>query len=129
MLICMKPSDKQLEAVRNRIAAAYGAKGLSSAEIGRIARVHPSQVGRICGGDFKTFSHNVVQICKTLGVLVPRSEARSAVEDPAWVRAQMSMRKIWDETPEGARAITRMLDAVAELRLACAKEAAESTES
>jgi len=39
-------------------------------------------------------------------------------EDPAWVRAQSSMRKIWDETPDGARAITRMLDAVAELRSA-----------
>lgn len=125
----MKPSDKQLKAVRDRIAAAYEAKGLSNTELGRLARVHPSQVGRICAGDFKTFSHNVVQICKALGVCVPRSEARSAAEDPAWVRAQSSMRKIWDETPDGARAIICMLDAVAELRSAYAEGAAEPAES
>ena len=77
--------------------------------------MHPSQVGRICGGQFRTFSHNVVQICKALDVHIPRLES-SGKSDPAWVRAQSSMRRIWDETPEGAKAIARMLDAVAELK-------------
>ena len=117
MLICMKPSSIQLQTVRDRIIEAYGAKRQTNAEIGRTARVHPSQVGRICAGDFKTFSHNVVQICKVLGVRVPRLEPRTSKADPAWTRAQSSMRKIWDETPEGAHAIARMLDAVAEIRL------------
>lgn len=28
-----------------------------------------------------------------------------------------SMRKIWDDTPEGAQVITRMLDAIADLQM------------
>lgn len=112
----MKPSDKQLESVRDLIAKAYVKKGLSNAEIGRIARVHPSQVGRICGGHFKTFSHNVVQVCKALDVKVPRLELKAGEMDPAWAQAQSSMRRIWDETPEGAMTIARMLDAIAELQ-------------
>ncbi len=114
----MKPSSKQLNAVRSRITEAYKQKGLSNAEIGRIAHVHPSQVGRICGGNFKTFSHNVMQICKALSVHVPRLEPQSGGVDPAWAQAQISMRRIWDETPEGALTIARMLNAVAELRSA-----------
>lgn len=112
----MKPSDKQLESVRDLIAKACQKKGLSNAEIGRIARVHPSQVSRICRGDFKTFSHNVVQVCKALDVKVPRLEPKASEMDPAWAQAQSSMRRIWDETPEGAMTITRLLDAIAELQ-------------
>lgn len=116
MLICMKPNDKQLKSVADSIAAAHADKKLSNTEIGRIADVHPSQVGRICSGDFKTFSHNVVQICKALGVKVPRLEPDAGEMDPAWAQAQSSMRRVWDETPEGAQVIARMLNAVAELQ-------------
>ncbi|WP_347302145.1 helix-turn-helix transcriptional regulator [Croceibacterium sp. TMG7-5b_MA50] len=112
----MKPSNKQLELVSDSIAAAYADQKLSNAEIGRIAGVHPSQVGRICSGKFKTFSHNVVQICKALGVKVPRLEPDAGETDPEWAQAQSSMRRVWDETPEGARVIARMLNAVAELQ-------------
>lgn len=117
MLICMKPSDKQLDSVRGMIAEAYGKKGLSHAEISRIARVHPSQVSRICGGRFKTFSHNVMQICKALDVSVPSLEIGMGEIDPAWERAQSSMSRMWNETPEGAVAISRVLDAIAELQI------------
>jgi hypothetical protein len=113
----MKPSSPQLQEVRSRIATAHRRKGLSNAEIGRMANVHPSQVGRICGGDFKTFSHNVVRICKALDVRVPRLEP-SGKSDAAWVQVQSSIRRIWDETPEGAKAIARMLDAVADIKKA-----------
>ena len=116
MLICMKPTIKQLDALRADIAAAYTERQLSDAEIGRLSDVHPSQVGRICGGEFRTFSHNVVQICKTLGVSVPRLEPKMRKLDPEWAHAQSCMRRIWDETPEGAKAIARMLDAVADIR-------------
>jgi len=112
----MKPSDKQLKSAADSIAAAFADKKLSNAEIGRIACVHPSQVGRICAGNFKTFSHNVVQICKALGVKLPRLEPETSDMDPAWAQAQSSMRRVWDETPEGALVIARMLDAVAELK-------------
>lgn len=116
MLICMKPTSKQLSALQRRIARRYTASGRSNAEIGRLASVHPSQVGRICTGDFKTVSNNVVQVCRVLGVKVPKV-AESARMDPEWARANASLRRIWDHTPQGAATIRRVLDAIADLQL------------
>lgn len=112
----MKLSDKQLGAVRSKIALAYAKKGMSNATIGRVSGVHPSQVSRICAGSFRTLSYNVVQVCKTLEVTLPTTEPRRERPDPSWAQVQSSIRKIWDETPEGAKAIVRMLEAIAELR-------------
>jgi len=117
MLICMKLSDKQLGAIRAEIAKAYTEKGMTNAAIGRVAGVHPSQVSRICAGSFKTLSHNVVQVCKALNVKLPRTEARAEKSDPSWAQVQSSIRRIWDETPEGAKAIVRMLEAIADLKV------------
>ena len=116
MLICMKPTQKQLQDLRARISEAHARNGRSCAEIGRISGVHPSQVGRICAGQFKTFSHNVVQVCKSLGVNVPRLEPALDDMAPEWAAAQSSMRRIWDETPEGARTIAKLLNAIADLK-------------
>lgn len=113
----MKPTSKQLDELRTRIVEARGSKGLTNAELGRISLVHPSQVGRICEGRFKTFSHNVVQICKALGVKVTRLEPKSKGMTPEWSQAMSSMRRIWDDTPEGAQKIVRMLDAIADLKV------------
>ncbi len=74
MLICMKPSNKKIGALQKRISRARTERNLSYADLANMARVHASQVNRICSGDFKTFSHNVVQICKILKVKVPRLE-------------------------------------------------------
>lgn len=112
----MKPTIKQLDDLKAKIVDARASKGLTYAELGRISLVHPSQVGRICEGHFKTFSHNVVQVCKALGVKVPRLEPSPSGMSPEWARALSSMRKIWDDTPEGAQTITRMLDAIADLK-------------
>ncbi len=91
----MKPTSKQLSALQRRIASRYSESGRSNAEIGRLASVHPSQVGRICAGDFKTVSANVVQVCRVLGVKVPKI-AESAKMDPEWAKANASLRRIWD---------------------------------
>lgn len=93
-------------------------KGLTNAEISKISDVHPSQVGRICGGNFKTFSHNVVQVCNALDVSVPSLEPDLSGLAPEWAQAHVSMRKLWDETPEGAKAIIRMLNAIADVNSA-----------
>lgn len=111
----MKPTSKQLGAVKHDLALKREASGLSNAEISRISGVHQSQVGRICGGQFKTFSFSVAQICNVLNVPLPRTDASIAGEDPSWVQVQSSMRNLWDKTPEGAKAITKMIDAVAKL--------------
>lgn len=114
----MKPTIKQLDDLKGKIGAARDAKGLSYAELGRISLVHPSQVGRICEGQFKTFSHNVVQVCKALDVKVPRLQPKLEPKiAPEWAQAMSSMRKIWDDTPEGAQVISRMLDAIADLKV------------
>lgn len=115
MLICMKPTIKQLSAVKHDLAQKRGLSGLSNAEISRISGVHQSQVGRICGGQFKTFSFNVVQICKVLDVSLPRIALPVSNDDPFWAQVQSSVRNLWDETPEGAKAIAQMIDAVAKL--------------
>jgi len=127
MLICMKPTSKQLSDLQGEIVDAYSAKGLSKAEIGRRSKVHPSQVSRICSGNFKTLSQSVVQICMTLDVSVPRPEPMADELDPDWARVQSSMRKIWDETPEGAKTIARMLDAIAELQGARQNKASKAS--
>ena len=88
---------------------------LSNAEISRISGVHQSQVGRICGGQFKTFSLNVVQICNVLNVALPHAILAVSSEDPTWAKVQSRMREIRDEAPECATAIARMIEAVAKV--------------
>src|SRR3546814_15070219 len=112
MVICMNPTSKQLQELHAKIAASKDAKGFSHAEIGRISNVHPSQVDRICDGGFRTFSHNVLQICKVLDVDLPRLEATTTEVDPAWEQAQTSIRTLWDETPVEALTSARMLNAL-----------------
>lgn len=115
MLIRMKPTIKQLSAVKRDLAKKRRLSKLTNTEIGRISGVHQSQVGRICAGQFKTYSFNVVQICKVLDVPLPRATTAVADEDPAWAKVQSSIRELWDETPEGARAIAQMIEAVAKV--------------
>ena len=115
MLICMKPTIKQLSAVKRDIARKHKLSKLSNAEISRRSGVHQSQVGRICGGQFKTFSSNVVQICNVLDVAVPHATVAVSGEDPTWAKVQSCMKELQDETPECATAITRMIEAVAKV--------------
>ncbi len=115
MLICMKPNDKQIRDLCQRISRACSKRKLSHADLGKMADVHASQVSRICAGQFKTFSANVVQICKVLQVKVPRLEEEEEM-DTEWAKAHASLRRIWDQTPEGATTIRRVLDAIADLR-------------
>ena len=72
MLICMKPTSKHLNVVQRDLARNRSLSRLSNAEISHIPDVHPSQIGRICGGQFKTLSFIAVQNCKVLGVVLPR---------------------------------------------------------
>lgn len=121
MLIRMKPTSKQLRELNKRISNKFAKSELSKADLGRLASVHPSQVGRICAGDFKTISNNVVQICKILKVNVPRV-AEEIEMDTEWAKANASLRRIWDHTNEGAAIIRRVLDAIADLRVPEARE-------
>lgn len=111
----MKPNSKQISDLQKRISRARKKRNLSYADLAKMARVHASQVSRICAGEFKTFSNNVVQICRILKIRVPRLEEESEM-DTEWAKTHASLRRIWDETPEGAATIRRVLDAIADLR-------------
>ncbi len=115
MLICMKPSIKQIANLHAKIGHALSLRGLSYAEIAKISNVDQSQVSRICRGEFKTFSNNVVQVCRALDVRVPRLLHERAA-DPEWEKAQASMHRIWTKAPGGATVIARVLDAIADLQ-------------
>lgn len=119
MLICMKPNDKQIKDLHERISRARSRSNLTQADLSKMSNVHASQISRICAGQFKTFSNNVVQICKVLKVKVPRLEEEEDM-DAEWAKAYASLRRIWDETAEGAATIRRVLDAIADLRTAAA---------
>jgi hypothetical protein len=118
MQICMKATAIEISALRKQIAAARSACRRSDAEIGKIAQVHPSQVSRICRGEFKTISHNVVQICKAIGIEVASISLEVTEDAIAWRRLEASLRDLWDKdkTPEGADLIVRVLDTIGALR-------------
>src|SRR3546814_2730438 len=107
MQICMKATEKELEALRVQIAKARADSSLSDAELAQISRVHPSQVSRICRGSFRTISNNVVQICNVLEVPMQATPVPWIEENNSWRKLEASVRKLWDNTPEGADRIVR----------------------
>ena len=116
MLICMKPTRLDIEKLAGRLRSARKRQRLTDTEIGRLAGVHPSQVGRICAGEFRTLSHNVVQVCRILGIdLATVAKARDK-RDAAWAKLEASVRRLWDKSPEGASKLARLLETIAELR-------------
>ncbi|MEG3159354.1 hypothetical protein U1763_02455 [Sphingomonas sp. LB2R24] len=122
----MKPTIKEIARLRDDMTVALKSSGLSFAEIGKLSDVDASQVGRICKGNFKTLSHNLVQVCNVLKVSIPTVSPKAMDRDLAI--AHSSLIKIWDQTPQGARIIRRMLDSIAELQTAHADEASPSAE-
>ncbi len=116
MQICVKATSSEIATLVERMKAARRARGLSNADIGKLATVHPSQVGRICNGDFRTITGNVVQVCKVLGLSVETVDRPPEKDDQSWARLEARVRSLWDQTPEGAEKIVRMLDTLAALK-------------
>ena len=108
----MKATSEQLANLKQRIADANAESPLSRAEIGEICDVHPSQVSRICRGDFKTISYNVVQVCTALGLEVETVKVPATKEDASWSKIEASARSIWDNSAEGADKIARILETI-----------------
>ena len=113
MLICMKPTSKEITHLRAEIQNTLKVRPVSFADISKLSGVDPSQVGRICKGTFKTFSHNVVKVCNALDVRIP--QVKPDIMDKELSKAHSSLLKIWDKTPEGAIKLRRMLDTIAQL--------------
>ena len=120
MQICMKATPEALETIKQDLMSARKSSVRTLDEIGVLADVHPSQVSRICNGQFKTITQNVVQVCKVLGVTVPGVTVASARTDDRpvipWPRLEESLNRLWDRTPEGMERIAALLETVASLR-------------
>lgn len=121
MQICMKATAEQLDNLKQRIAQANSERSLSRAEIAEISHVHASQVSRICRGEFKTISHNVVQVCTALGLEVEAVKVPATKADASWSKIKNSARSVWDNSPEGAEKIVRILETIGELRSTSAR--------
>ena len=115
MLICMKLGRADIEDLRKRLRFALEKQRLTVSEVGRLAGVHPSQAGRICRGEFRTLSHNVMQVCRVLGLDPARQPATKS--DAAWALLERDLRKLWEESPDRARQMAKLLDAMAKLAL------------
>jgi transcriptional regulator with XRE-family HTH domain len=111
----MKLSRVEIEDVRRRLRSALKKQRLTVTEIGRLAGVHPSQVGRICGGEFRTMSHNVVEVCRVLG-LDPAAKPASK-SDAAWALLERDLQKLWEVSPDRARQMARLMEAMTKLAL------------
>jgi transcriptional regulator with XRE-family HTH domain len=121
----MKPTQKERSELLVRITDARSRLGYSYAEIGDRAGVDPSQVSRICRGQFATFSDSVVRICTTLDVPLRgsangrgrrrRTATATTPANAAWTKLERSVRKAWDDTPAGAKRLARVIAAVAEI--------------
>jgi transcriptional regulator with XRE-family HTH domain len=131
MQISMKPTRKERTDLERTIRQARKRSRLTNAALADLAKVDPSQVSRICRGDFRTISDSVVRICTALKVPITTRAASPGVGGPsqadetpvaeirtdaAWARLEKSVRKVWDRTPQGADRLARVLEAAAEVR-------------
>lgn len=122
MQINMKPTPEERSDLLDRMRQARRRLGFSYADISVRASVDPSQVSRICRGEFVTFSDSVVRICIVLDVPLRKDGSVSKPEQAAevaggtgWAKLERSVRKAWDNTPIGAERLANVLAAVADL--------------
>ncbi|MGH6753084.1 MAG: helix-turn-helix domain-containing protein [Bradyrhizobium sp.] len=122
MKIDSKTRGKLVAAIQQRVADS----GLSYSEIARAADVDVSQASRICRGQFKTVSQNVVQICKALGLKTEAPQDGLPTVNPHFLRLQNGLYKLWDQTPEDADRLFQLLIQLAEIRQATSSKGASN---
>ncbi|OCJ32662.1 helix-turn-helix domain-containing protein [Agrobacterium tumefaciens] len=106
----MKLKPKEIETLAARIEARRLVLDHSYSDIARKTGVNQAQVSRICRGEFKTRSSNVMQICMFLGI-------DSGSEEPEdLARLREAVLKLWDGSTADAERITRLLNVVGEVR-------------
>jgi transcriptional regulator with XRE-family HTH domain len=116
MRICMKLSSDSRRMLVDEMHSQMSARKLSFTRLAQISGVDQSQISRVLAGDFKSVSHNVMQICMNLGI-DPLRFVRPTREDEAARRRIMdSALAVWDGTPEGADLLVSVLGGMAALR-------------
>jgi hypothetical protein len=96
-----------------RSLAALGRRA-STVDIAARTGIHQSQVSRLLRGQFRRVSPNVRKLLECAGTPQRPSRDQSALQGKqAVIRAAL---RTWDATPEGARALVRLLRSVEGLR-------------
>jgi len=110
----MRENVKDRELAEARRALAALGERVQTTRVAADTRIHQSQVSRLFRGQFKRVSSNVRRLLayaadpKGQAGAEPAQTAKEAV-----VRAALST---WDSTPEGARALVRLLKSVRAIR-------------
>lgn len=117
----MKPTREERGKLASLIRRHRATSPLSNGELAAIARVDPGQTSRILDGKFRTLSGNVLRICNALGFdphagTLPKPNRREAAKHAAWLKLEASVRRAWDQTPNGADRLVAVIDAVAHVR-------------
>lgn len=103
--------ERELAEARRALAALAGR--VQTTRVAADTRIHQSQVSRLFRGQFKRVSSNVRKLLAYAAdpkatTVEPAPAAKAAV-----IRAALST---WDTTPEGARALVRLLRSVREVQ-------------
>jgi hypothetical protein len=104
--------DRQLAEARRTLAAL--AERVPTVQVAADTHIHQSQVSRLFRGQFKRLSPNVRRLLAYAADRKPAAEPAPAAKE-AVVRAALNT---WDTTPEGARALVRLLRSVRDLQAA-----------
>jgi hypothetical protein len=97
------------ELARAKRSLAALARRASTVEIAAASGIHQSQVSRLLRGQFRRLSPNVRKLLDyKAGPKRPAAEGKAAV-----IRAAL---RTWDETPQGAKALVKLLRSVQDLR-------------
>jgi hypothetical protein len=111
----MPVNPEDIEKLRTEIALRTAESSLNYSQIAAKSGVHASHVSRICRGEFKTLSQNVVRVCSTLGFSIAGFiDAERA--DPAAARLISGVMAVWKGTEADAERIVAFLDQLGELR-------------
>jgi len=116
MQIHMSVTSKSRRALVAEMTRRRASLKLTYAEIARRTDVDPAQVSRICKGEFKTLSANVMQICMFLGISEPHRPRAGKGVDQHRRQLEVGVLEMWDRTPQDAERILRLLRQLTELR-------------
>lgn len=108
MQICVKLGDDARRKLGVAIKARVAELNESYAEIAARADVHPSQVSRICRGEFRTASPNLVQICRAIGVPIQGPSQPSATSRQQR-QLEAAVVAVWDRSSGDANRLVKLL--------------------
>lgn len=116
----MKLNQEERENLAKLIRRRRARTSLSNAELAAIASVDPGQTSRILDGQFRTLSGNVLRICNALGIDPHGKDddttPKEVKQHAAWAKLEASVRRAWDQTPQGAERLVAVIDAVAKVK-------------